>query len=51
MKKTFTLLIIAVATTIMGLGTAFAQPGTYFPNHFLNQSSDGLEAMPTGWTE
>ena len=50
MKKTFTLLIIAVATTIMGLGTAFAQPGTYFPNYFINQSFDGMEALPTGWT-
>ncbi len=50
MKKTFTLLIIAVAATIMGLGTANAQPGTFFPNYFINQSFEGLEALPAGWT-
>ena len=50
MKKTFTLLIIVAASAIMGLSTAFAQPGTFFPNYFINQTFDGLEALPTGWT-
>jgi len=50
MKKTFTLLIIAVATTIMGLGTAFAQPGSYYKKWLHNQTFNGLEALPTGWS-
>lgn len=50
MKKTFTLLIIVLATTIMSLGTAFAQPGTYYKKWLHNQSFDGLEALPTGWS-
>lgn len=50
MKKTFTLLIIAVMVTITSVGSAFAQVGTYFPNYFINQTFDGLEAFPAGWS-
>lgn len=50
MKKTFTLLIIAVMVTITSLGSAYAQSGAYFPNYFINQTFDGVEAMPTGWS-
>lgn len=50
MKKTFTLLIIVAVTAIMSLGTALAQTGTFFPNYFINQTFDGVEAMPAGWS-
>ena len=50
MKKTFTLFIIAAMVAITSMGSAFAQVGTYFPNYFINQTFDGLEALPTGWT-
>ncbi|OQA11592.1 MAG: hypothetical protein BWY67_00835 [Bacteroidetes bacterium ADurb.Bin397] len=50
MKKTFTLLIIACIMAIMIPEKTFAQPGTFFPNYFINQTFDGLEALPTGWS-
>jgi hypothetical protein len=50
MKKTITLLIIVVVTAIMSLGSAFAQPGSYYKKWLHNQSFDGLEALPTGWS-
>ncbi|MFT3753253.1 MAG: hypothetical protein QM800_10395 [Paludibacter sp.] len=50
MKKTFTLLIGVVLAAFMSLGSAFAQPGTFFPNYFINQTFNGVEAMPTGWS-
>lgn len=50
MKKTFTLLIITVFAVFMCLGDASAQEKTYYPNYFINQTFDGLEALPTGWT-
>jgi hypothetical protein len=50
MKKTITLLIIVVVAAIMSLGTVSAQAGTFYPNYFINQSFDGVEAMPAGWS-
>jgi hypothetical protein len=50
MKKNFTLLIIVVVAAIMSLGTVSAQTGTFFPNYFINQTFDGVEAMPAGWS-
>lgn len=50
MKKTFTLLIIVVVTAIMSLGSVFAQPGSYYKKWLHNQSFDGLEALPAGWS-
>lgn len=50
MKKTITLLIIVVTTAIMSLGTAHAQTRHFFPNYFINQTFDGVEAMPAGWS-
>lgn len=50
MKKTFTLLIAVVVMAILSVGSALAQAGTYFPNYFINQPFDGLEAFPTGWS-
>lgn len=50
MKKTFTLLIAVVVMAILSVGSAFAQAGTYFPNYFINQTFNGVEAMPTGWS-
>lgn len=50
MKKTFTLLISAVMTAFMSLGSTNAQTPVYFPNYFINQPFDGVEAMPSGWS-
>jgi hypothetical protein len=50
MKKTITLLIIAFVMAILIPEKAFAQPGTFFPNYFINQTFDGVEAMPSGWS-
>lgn len=50
MKKTFTLLIIACFMAILIPEKSYAQPGTFFPNYFINQTFDGVEAMPAGWS-
>jgi len=50
MKKTFTLLIIVVVAIIMNLGTATAKTSSFFPNYFINQNFDGVEAWPAGWS-
>jgi len=50
MKKTFTLFIGVVIATIVCASSAFAQPGTYYPNYFFNQDFTGVEAWPAGWS-
>jgi hypothetical protein len=50
MKKTFTFFIAAVMMLLLGVSSAFAQPGTFYPNYFINQDFEGVEVWPTGWS-
>jgi hypothetical protein len=50
MKKTFTFLFTTVLAVIVSAGSAFAQPGTFYPNYFINHSFDGIEAFPSGYS-
>lgn len=50
MKKISTFFFSTALAVIVSIGSAFAQPGTYYPNYFINQTFDGIEALPTGWT-
>lgn len=50
MKKISTFLLSTALAVIVSVGSAFAQPGTYYPNYFINQTFDGMEAFPNGWT-
>ena len=46
MKKTFTFLFAAVMMLLLGVSSAFAQPGTFYKKHHLSQSATGVG----GWT-
>lgn len=50
MKKISTFIFSTALAVIVSIGSAFAQPGTYYPNYFINQTFDGIEALPTGWS-
>jgi len=50
MKKISTFIFSTALAVIVSIGSAVAQPGTYYPNYFINQTFDGIEALPTGWT-
>ncbi len=50
MKKTFTFLFSIAIAILVSVGSAYAQPGTFYPKYFINQSFDGVETMPAGYT-
>lgn len=50
MKKTFTFLLSIAIAVIVSVGSAYAQPGTFYPNYFINNSFDGVEAFPSGYS-
>lgn len=50
MKKTFTFLFSIAIAVIVSVGSAYAQPGTFYPKYFINHSFDGIEAFPTGYS-
>lgn len=50
MKKTFTFLFSIAIAVIVSVGSAYAQPGTFYPKYFINQSFDGVEAFPSGYS-
>lgn len=50
MKKTFTFLFSIAIAMIVSVGSAYAQPGTFYPNYFINHSFDGIEAFPSGYS-
>lgn len=35
---------------MLSVSGAFAQPGTYYPNYFINQDFTGVETWPAGWS-
>jgi len=47
MKKTFTLLIVAVVMVAFGCNSAFATD--YYKKYFINENFDEIETWPTGW--
>jgi len=47
MKKTTLLLAIVMALFSVGVATTFA---AQVPSYFINETFDGLSAIPTGWT-
>lgn len=50
MKKTFTFLLSIAIAVIVSVGSAFAQPGTFYPKYFINHTFDGIEAFPSGYS-
>jgi len=50
MRKTFTLLIGVAIATVLSVGGASAQPGTYYKKFLINQNFEGIDALPTGWS-
>ncbi|MBN2613389.1 MAG: hypothetical protein JXB00_17680 [Bacteroidales bacterium] len=49
MKKTFTILLGTIIMVLAYTGTVFAQPGTYYKVHYMNQTFDEIDALPADW--